>query len=479
MNVRTNRGQQGNTLLCALGAILVVSIIAGNVLLNSVTRYNVLAAQVRSWKNALYAAEAGGDIAYGEVRKTILDPLNAFNGWDLSGSTHSSSDTAIGMDGTTTRVTAERFFYDSAGNAWYRIRTRGTALFGLKRVGLDDRMSASVRGDSLLRNFDFAYDHFISAYGPNGDGLGKTLAPVLRPQVTRRLELIAAPITPFEAALKCVVSFYGPGSAGVIDSYDSRNGAYSFVANNPAAPTYADSHSGSVAVGTGSFNQNNGPIYGNVSTNGGNILPSSKIVGTIDNNVPFTVPPFVMPTTFPAPQASPATVTSSVTINPPAAGTAASPTYYLLSFLSGTLKINSFGTANTYVAVHTTGDITGKIEVGSTVYAKIFFDGNMSLKARDLVNDSGVASHLQFYGISPTDPATVQTIDIAPPGDFAATFYAPSADFHMNGNPDVIGAIVCKTFYGNGNTSLHYDRELGFEGTPNDYRITSYVEDLR
>jgi hypothetical protein len=309
--------------------------------------------------------------------------------------------------------------------------------------------------------------------------VGKTLAAVSRPQVTRRLELIAAPITPFEVALKCVVSFSGPGSAGVIDSYDSRNGAYSFVANNPSAPTYADSHSGSVAVGTGNFDQNNGPIYGNVSTNGGNVLPSSKIIGTIDNNVPFTVPPFVMPTTFPAPQAAPTTVTSSVTINPPAAGTAAAPTYYLLSFLSGTLTINSFGTANTYVAIHTTGDITGKIVVRPTVYAKIFFDGNMSLKARDMVNDSGVPSHLQFYGISPTNPATVQSIDIAPPGDFAATFYAPSADFHMNGNPDIYGAIVCKTFYGNGNTSLHYDRELGFEGTPNDYRITSYVEDLR
>lgn len=53
---------------------------------------------------------------------------------------------------------------------------------------------------------------------------------------------------------------------------------------------------------------------------------------------------------------------------------------------------------------------------------------------------------------------------IAPPGNFAATFYAPSADVVLNGNPDLTGAIVCKTFYGNGNTSWHYDRALDTEG---------------
>jgi hypothetical protein len=49
----------------------------------------------------------------------------------------------------------------------------------------------------------------------------------------------------------------------------------------------------------------------------------------------------------------------------------------------------------------------------------------------------------------------------------------------LNGNPDLIGAIVCKTFYGNGNTSWHYDRALDNEGDAVDYRIASYVEDIR
>jgi hypothetical protein len=49
----------------------------------------------------------------------------------------------------------------------------------------------------------------------------------------------------------------------------------------------------------------------------------------------------------------------------------------------------------------------------------------------------------------------------------------------MNGNPDITGALVCKTFYGNGNTSWHYDRALDYLGEVTDYRITSYVEDIR
>ena len=101
------------------------------------------------------------------------------------------------------------------------------------------------------------------------------------------------------------------------------------------------------------------------------------------------------------------------------------------------------------------------------------------MKARDMVNESGNAANLQFYGISPTDPTVTQSINISPPGNFAATFYAPSAAFNLTGNPDITGAIVCKNFYGNGNTSWHYDRKLDTEGDAVDYRIVSYVEDVR
>ncbi len=101
-------------------------------------------------------------------------------------------------------------------------------------------------------------------------------------------------------------------------------------------------------------------------------------------------------------------------------------------------------------------------------------------------DDSYIAStntsrpgHMQFYGISPTAPGATQSIDVRPPGDVFATFFAPSADLKMNGNPDVFGVVVCKSFDGNGNTGFHFDKALAGVGIPNEYRVASYIEDVR
>jgi hypothetical protein len=480
MKVRQLADEEGNVLVCALCTILVVSMLGSTVLLNCTTRYNVVSSQVQSWKAALSAAEAGGDIAYSQVRKTVLDPLHAFAGWSVLGTVHTGSVVTLVNNILSTSSTVDSFYTDPVtGNPWYRIRSKGTAtITGLRRTGMDDRMLTGAKGDSLLRKIDFQYDHFIAAFGPNGDNLLKALVPVSGPQITRRIELIAAPVTPFEAAVKCASAFNGPGSAGWVDSYNSNNGPYYFAANNPADPHYSDSRSGSVEVGTASFSQG-GTIYGNVSTNGGNVKPSSSIQGVIDNNVPFTIPSFILPTTLPLPQLLPAAVIGNVTINPLVAGTPITPTFYLLSSFTGNLKINQAGSAQTYVAIHVTSDITGSIDIAPGVHAQIYFDGNINVKASSIVNESGIAGNLQFYGVSPIDPSISQSINIGSPGNFAATFYAPSADFTMTGNPDVTGAVVCKTFSGNGNTSWHYDRALATIGNAIDYRIASYVEDIR
>jgi cytoskeletal protein CcmA (bactofilin family) len=264
----------------------------------------------------------------------------------------------------------------------------------------------------------------------------------------------------------------------MVDSYNSANGPYYFAANNPSDPHYSDSHSGSVALGSADFTVK-GDIYGNVSTNGGTVTANSRIHGTIDNTVPFTIPPYVLPSNLPLPQASPNKINGNVSLTPSAAGTSAVPNYYVVSSYTGSLTVNQVGTAQTYVDIHVTGDITGSIDVKPNVHVKLYFDGNVAVKARDIVNESGLAANLQFYGISPTDPTTTQSIDIQSPGNYSATFYAPSAATKIWGNPDITGAIVCKTFYENGNASWHYDRALNLVGDRTDYRIASYVEDMR
>src|SRR2546423_6856766 len=149
--------EQGNVLICALCTIMIISIIGANVLRNCTTRFNVSSSQVRSWKESLMAAEAGGDVAYAQIRKTVKTPSQAFTGWTNSSTQHVSPETTFGSDelglnGLTTTSVVDTFYTDPAGNAWYRVRSRGTApVKGLPRTGMDDRMGAGTRGDSLLR----------------------------------------------------------------------------------------------------------------------------------------------------------------------------------------------------------------------------------------------------------------------------------------------------------------------------------------
>ncbi len=75
MRTRIQQGNDGNVLICALCTIVIVSLIGANVLINCTRHYNVTAKQFKAWKEALYAAEAGGDAGFDEVRKA-LDPNN-------------------------------------------------------------------------------------------------------------------------------------------------------------------------------------------------------------------------------------------------------------------------------------------------------------------------------------------------------------------------------------------------------------------
>src|SRR5438105_1283815 len=422
MKIKSNNNESGNVLICVLGAILVVSLIGANVLRNSTTRLNSSSNQVRAWKEALSAAEAGGDMAFAELRKTVpgMSPTpspSPWMGWTNSGTTHVSPVTTFGSDNLKARTVVETCYFDSSGvfhpganpdpnaNSWYRVRSKGTMpLQGLKRTGMDD---------TLIND---GHTHF---------------AP--------------------------------KGSTATVK----------------------------------------GMLYGDVATNGGTIVGSSQITGTVDNNVPFNLDDYHMPDTSawayqPAGTGAgklPLAVSSSTTLTPPAAGSSNAPVYYVISSLTGALKVNATAAGtDTYVAIHVTGNISDNsagITVNPNVHLKIYFDRNIDVKNNNLINQNPslanpIAGNLQFYGISPPRdvngvPQWTQTIQLnsATPSTLAMTFYAPSADVTLNGNPDFIGTMVCKTFYGNGNVSWHYDRALNSEGEVLDFRIASYVEDTR
>src|SRR5687767_13490223 len=76
--------ERGNSVLLVLGMIAVVSMLFTSVLTRTMTT-NRNVSHIASWQEALVAADAGGELAMSELRKTISKTadVNAFAGWDL------------------------------------------------------------------------------------------------------------------------------------------------------------------------------------------------------------------------------------------------------------------------------------------------------------------------------------------------------------------------------------------------------------
>src|SRR5437763_7516955 len=240
-------------------------------------------------------ADAGGDAGLNEVRKA-LNPISlpfTTDGWAVApspaptpGPAWTKTISGFGQEGNlSTTVIIDKLF-DTTGTIpsstpYYRIRAVGTAkLFGLPRVGLSDQFFAARPnfvansasrgvGDTLLRKIDFKYDHFKASYG-DGDERNLSLSTVTFPQITRRIELVAVPkYFVFGGAMRVVNLFDGPGSVGILDSYNSKNptnpnpgspqvgnnnipgpNTTSYYRSNPSNSIYfADEHDGVVSCG--------------------------------------------------------------------------------------------------------------------------------------------------------------------------------------------------------------------------------------
>src|SRR6266705_6022749 len=111
MKMKSSSNESGNVLICVLGVILIVSLIGANVLRNSTTRLNASSNQVRAWKEALSAAETGGDIGFAELRKRFTGETQ-WSGWTNSGTTHVSPVTTFGSDNLKARTVVETCYFD-------------------------------------------------------------------------------------------------------------------------------------------------------------------------------------------------------------------------------------------------------------------------------------------------------------------------------------------------------------------------------
>src|SRR5438477_12659131 len=85
MKTQIHQRNNGNILVCALCTIVIISLIGANVLVNCIRHYNITAKQLKAWKEALHAAEAGGDAGFDEVGKALNPSSLPFttDGWTV------------------------------------------------------------------------------------------------------------------------------------------------------------------------------------------------------------------------------------------------------------------------------------------------------------------------------------------------------------------------------------------------------------
>ena len=494
-------GRSGTTLLVAVLLLAVLSMIGATVLQTVSNRYNYSQKAV-GWSEALNAAEAGADFGFANCGWNLTGQ-SSWAGWKKYNAGSSSWVAVTNANDANAEIAAgNRIIYDLpagshlvgtgegttdlwyhvevdspasfiiSGNRWYRVRATGYAgLSGLARANNDSPDGARTHND-MLRKFDLRLDHFIKRYGDYAHAVGTSVA--VTPQATRRIEIIAQPQTPFSRAIVATAPTGNPVSVPLVDSFDSTDsvhypgGLYSSAPRNP-----------STGIGTNATVYVNAPIstfnaslYGNLETNGGSVPQVGAISGSISNNVTLTIPPVLAPSwKVTASGPAPSTVIAGAVASP-SRGSYSSAKNISVVLPNGQTK----GEANLYV----TGDVTGGISVAAGVTLKLWFEGNFSMKARDITNANNNAANLQLYGI---DPPAGQTRSFAigsgNPGFRYFTLDAPAYDFSVNGNPDFVGSFIVKTLGGNGNTTWHYDEALASAGEVTGYQRASWVEDPR
>lgn len=444
--------------------------------------------QVASWQEALLSAEGGVDLAMAEIRKSLSDPTDTWRDWnalpDPSTGTSSPADPKVaparytssvllrkgeGGQRSYSKVTvdAPASLIDERGEFSYRIRSMGVAeIPGGGRV-------ATEKADSMLRKLNLVFDRF-------------TGSRVLTPNATRLVEVIARPVGAFGYPILADVGIEMNNHNIIIDSYDSRDPAKS---TNGRYDPAKRQQNGDIATNGAVLGAGNAHVYGDAYTNGGTVLNGGNITGQIESDFYQHLAPITRPATI-SDSGTPAFVTKSAVFT----AKRGTPARYQLSkiALAGGDVLHIQGDASgvdTFIEIVVTDQISvsglAKIVLDPGVYARIFFEGDVSITGNGLMNP-GTALNLELYGIEPkVEPNGTKpdrSIKIAGNGNYIGTIYAPDHDLTFAGGGTdgaAYGSFIGKTIRVTGGQTIHYDEALMGAGLITDYKIVSWFEDAR
>ena len=517
---RTGPHVAGSALVTTILTVALLSMIAGTLL--SLTRSKQTGPfQAASWHESGSAAEGGIEVALNALRRSITEgDAAAWSGWTTPTPAPSASPTASASASPTATPFIKKYItendllsHNGEGNNAVRAIVEITIPTGTG--SLNPPSIPSNRLAYLVRSTGFANVPGPARQVMNKSDLAlrklnifkdfRSNAAVTTPQMTRVVEAIVVPVSPFAAAMaaKEPIEITG-GSNMIVDGYNSQVSPYSYSA---ASRTY----NGNIVTNAKKkpdedvIRLENVKVYGLAAKGSGRVnihnsdaSLSGEIIDGFYREMKSVQSPRNM-TAFSTPESSP----TGNSLNRPAkatynimAGTpGGTPKYYKFDKIhlhdGEIMKIKKNGTDGGIAEIWVTGDIVihngGRIEVEDGANVVFYFEKNLTLQEKDAskpalknlsVYPTGTAINpgaAQFYGVVPNKDKKKVKIK----SNVAAVIYAPDHEFEVNlkSARHFYGSLAGRKFKVKGQSQIHFDEAVSDIGKPYDYTIESWQED--
>ena len=510
----------GSALVVTVMTIVVLCLVAGT-LISLTSSKQSGPFQAASWHEAGSAAEAGVEVALNALRRSISEgDTSAWSGWTANPAGGATAKKYITQDqllshqgegNVVVRAIVEISQPSGTGtlnpttispNRYaYLIRSTGLALIpGPTRLAMN-------KSDLALRKINVFKDMRT----------GQALAQA-QPQVTRVVEAVATPVTPFAAAILSKESIeIKSGNGMIVDSYEPNLKPHKYDASKPfndATYPGARRMEGTIATNQKKKDGNhdvirleNVNVYGNAAKGAGvvNIKnANAKVWGTVIDGFYQELKPVQSPRnnpSFAAPDTSLIVNRPKKTVNIQAGGTPGSSVYYKVDKIhlhdKDILKIKKNGSGGGTAEIWVTGDFVihngGRIEVEDGANVIIYAEKNITLQEKDAnkpaIDNQALARYVDGgTTYTTTDPAAVQIYGVTPDNkkkkikiktNMSGIVYAPDHEFEvkLKSGRHIYGALTGRKFKVEGNTQIHYDESMADRGKPYDYTLETWQED--
>lgn len=542
---KPEKPNEGSALIVTVMVIAVLSLVAAT-LLSYTSSKQTGPFEAASWHEAGAAAEGGVEIALNALRRSIEEGTTAWNGWQADpayGATAKKYITAnqllshAGEGNTSVRAIVEVTQPTGTGtinpstissNRYaYLIRSTGFAdVPGPSRRAIEGSSQNIFKSDLALRKINVFYDMRANkAIDAEQDGK-------VHPQISRVVEAVATPVTPFPAAILAqdAIEIKG-GSNMIVDSYDPTVTPYKYdtgKARGDATQPGNKRSNGNIATNAKKKHDTddvirleNVGVWGLAAKGKGAVnikAPNATVSGEIIDGFYKSLRQYdpskfagfsglTALTTADRPK-SPNPKTVVVQCGKGATASKAAETLYykykkihlhsgeILQIKKGSTPYDnvSWGTAEVWVTEDIVIHNGGLIQVDDGARVVIHFARNLTLQEKDaghpaIDNKTQVKT---FNASSPSstfaDPGALQFFGAVPDHhkksvkiktNMAGVIYAPDHNFEVNmkSGRHLYGALTGRKFEVKGGSQIHYDESLSDAGKPIDYTIATWQED--